>query len=81
MKSRTNIFATSRFILDISKHFKDSIHLEIRASDRDIERYLTGYISQLLRCVLQNSKLQDKIKTEVIKAVDGMYVNSYIFDK
>ena len=81
MKSRTNIFATSRFILDISEHFKDSIHLEIRASDHDVERYLAGHMSQLPRCVLQNSKLQDEIKTEVIKAVDGMYVNSYIFDK
>ena len=80
-KSRTNIFTTSRFIPEISEYFKDSMQLEIRASDHDVQRYLEGHISQLPRCVLRSSELQDEIKAEIIKAVDGMYVNSYTFDK
>jgi ankyrin repeat protein len=76
-KSRTNIFTTSRFIPEISEHFKDSIQLEIRANDHDVQRYLEGHMSQLPRCVLSSSELQDEIKAEIIRAVDGMYVNSY----
>ena len=76
-KSRTNIFTTSRFIPEISEYFKDSMQLEIWASDHDVQRYLEGHMSQLPRCVLRSSELQDEIKAEVKKAVDGMYVNSY----
>jgi Cdc6-like AAA superfamily ATPase len=76
-KSRTNIFTTSRFIPEISEYFKDSMQLEIWASDHDVQRYLEGHMSQLPRCVLRSSELQDEIKAEVKKAVNGIYVNSY----
>ena len=71
-KHQANIFATSRFIPEISEKFKESIRLEIRASKQDVQRYLDGRMSQLPNCVLRSSELQDEIKAEIVNAVDGM---------
>jgi hypothetical protein len=73
-KSRANIFSTSRLIPEINEHFKNSMRLEIRASDHDVQRYLDGHMSELSTCVLRNSELQDEIKAAIVKAVNGMYV-------
>lgn len=69
-----SLFATSRHIPDIEKMFGSSMRLEIRASDKDVERYLDGRISQLPGYVHQSTDLQNEIKIGIIKAVDGMYV-------
>ncbi|KAF2195860.1 hypothetical protein K469DRAFT_722891 [Zopfia rhizophila CBS 207.26] len=58
-KCQASLFATSRFIPEINEKFKESI-------------YLDGHMSQLPRCVLRSSELQDEINAEIIKAVDGM---------
>ncbi len=63
---------TSRFIPEIVKNFEGSISLEIRASDEDVRRYLEGHMSRLPSFVLRGLDLQEEIKTEIIKAVDGM---------
>lgn len=73
-KSRTSIFATSRFINDITDRFKDDINLEIHASDEDVGRYLDGNMSKLPAFVGRNQDLQNKIKSAVTKAVGGMWV-------
>jgi len=75
-KTGASVFATSRFIPEITREFKGSILLEIRASDGDVQRYLHGRMSQLSLCVRRNVDLQEKIKAEIIKAVNGMYVLS-----
>ena len=77
-KCRASLFATSRIIPEITEKFRESIQLEIRASQQDVQRYLDGHMWQLPGCVLRSSELQDEIKAEIIKAVDGMYVTSYI---
>jgi hypothetical protein len=51
--------------------------LEIRANDEDVQRYLDGHMSRLPSFVLRRHDLQEEIKTEIIKAVDGMHVPSY----
>ncbi|KAF2182154.1 hypothetical protein K469DRAFT_752251 [Zopfia rhizophila CBS 207.26] len=71
---QASLFATSRFIPEINEKFKESMSLEIRASNHDVQRYLDGHMSQLPGCVLRSSELQDKIKTEIIKAVDGIFL-------
>jgi Cdc6-like AAA superfamily ATPase len=73
-KCTSNVFATSRFIPEITEKFNEGMRLEIRASNQDVQRYLNGHMSQLPGCVLRSSELQDEIKAEIIKAVDGMYV-------
>ncbi|TGO25475.1 hypothetical protein BPAE_0079g00220 [Botrytis paeoniae] len=69
-----SFFATSRHIPDIEERFDSSLRLEIRASDKDVERYLDGRISQLPEYVRKSTDLQNEVKTAIIKAVDGMFV-------
>jgi hypothetical protein len=76
-KTEANFFATSRFIPEIARDFEGSISLEIRASDEDVQKYLIGHMTRLPSCVSRNPALQEKIKAEILKAVDGMYVSSY----
>ena len=77
-KTGASIFATSRYIPEITNEFKGATSLEIRASSDDVQRYLDGHMSQLPTCVSHNYALQEEIKVEIIKAVDGMYVSSYV---
>jgi hypothetical protein len=78
-KTAVSLFATSRFILDIINRFEGSVSVEIRAYDEDIQRYLNGQISRLPSFVSRNHCLQEEIKTEIIEAVDGMYVSPYTY--
>ena len=73
-KTSTNVFTTSRFLPEITEKFNEGLQIEVRASNQDVQRYLDGHMSQLPGCVLRNPDLQDKIKIDIIKAVDGMYV-------
>jgi hypothetical protein len=74
VKTKASLFGTSRFIPEIEKEFTGSLSLEIRASDEDVQRYIDGHISQLPSFVIRSLNLQEEIKTEIIRAVDGMYV-------
>lgn len=69
-----NIFATSRFVPEIMTKFKGSVSIEIRASSDDVRRYLDNHLSQLPGFVSDNLELQEEIKTEIVKAVDGMFL-------
>lgn len=71
---RVNIFSTSRFIPEILETFKESVSLEIRASDEDVQSYLTGHMTQLPSFVLGRHDLQNEIKATISKAVAGMCV-------
>jgi Cdc6-like AAA superfamily ATPase len=74
--AHVNIFATSRFIPEIEQQFGKCKRIEIRAQHDDILRYLNGRIPQLLRSrVSEHRDLQDLVRKEVMKAVDGMYVH------
>ena len=74
-KCGANLFATSRLIPEISEQFEGSTSLQIRASEEDVRRYLDGRMSQLPTFIGRNSYLQERIKTEIVGAVDGMYVH------
>jgi hypothetical protein len=71
-----NIFATSRFVPEITGKFRRSMSLEIRASKDDVKRYLDGHIGELASFVQENRQLQEEIKTGISEAVDGMYASS-----
>ncbi|KAH8586052.1 ankyrin repeat protein, partial [Bisporella sp. PMI_857] len=73
-KYRANIFATSRIIPEIMEKFQGSISLEIRASEQDVRKYVNGQISHLPYFVGRNPELQEKIKSEIVKVVDGMFL-------
>ena len=59
---------------EVMQEFGRCLSLEIRASDEDVRRYIDGHMSQLPSFVLRNHDLQEKIKTEITKTFDGMYV-------
>ena len=71
-KTGVNLFATSRFIPEITEMFKGSTSLEIRASEEDVRRYLEGHMSKLPTFVRNSSDLQEEVKAGIVKAVDGM---------
>jgi hypothetical protein len=76
VKYCTNIFATSRFIPEITEKFNGSTLLEIRARDEDVRKYLDGCISQSESKFLKS--YHEEIKAGITKVVDGMYVPSHI---
>ncbi|KAI1074797.1 hypothetical protein F5B20DRAFT_426973 [Whalleya microplaca] len=69
-----NIFATSRKIDEIAQMFVNSQSHEIRAQPEDVRRYVEGRISQLPSFVQRKPDLQEDIKNEIVKAVDGMFL-------
>lgn len=72
--TKANLFVTSRFIPHIVEEFQGAVNLEIRASEEDVRRYLDGHMSRLPSFVRRNLDIQEQIKAEIAKAVDGMYV-------
>jgi len=75
-KTGVNVFATSRPIPDIIHEFgkQKGISLPVRASDEDIRTYLDPRMLELPLFVRRSPSLQEKIKTAVLEAADGMYV-------
>ncbi|KAF4630324.1 hypothetical protein G7Y89_g7821 [Cudoniella acicularis] len=73
-KTGANIFTTARFIPEVTEKFREKPSLEIRADKNDIQRYLSGHMSQLPQFVGCRSDLQEEIKTGIIKAVGGMFL-------
>jgi hypothetical protein len=71
-RTRANIFATSRFIPEITREFEGSLSVEIRASDEDVQKYVAGHISRLPSFVSEKPELQREIEAEIISAADGM---------
>ncbi|KAI9772157.1 MAG: hypothetical protein M1839_002528, partial [Geoglossum umbratile] len=77
-RTRVSFFATSRHIPEIEREFEGSISLEIRASDADVQRYLDSHMLDLPSFVVHSRDLQEKIKSEIIKAVDGMFLLAWL---
>ena len=59
---------------EVTEKFEGSISLEIRAGEEDVRRYLEGHMFRLPGFVVRSPKLQEEIKTNIVKAVDGMYI-------
>lgn len=73
-KCGVNLFATSRFIPEITERLQGSISLEICASEYDVRSYIDGHISHLPSFVGRSPDLQEEVKDAIVNAVDGMYV-------
>ena len=77
-KTEINNFATSRLIPEVVTAFEGKASLEVRASKEDVQEYLDGNLSRLPSFVQSSKSLQDEVKAEIGKAVDGMYVVSFL---
>ena len=75
-RCEANLFATSRYIPEITTRFNESPRVEIRASDDDVRRYIEGHIDRHmppLRGQIEKApQLKDEIITGIITAVQGM---------
>ncbi|KAL2197095.1 hypothetical protein P885DRAFT_77574 [Corynascus similis CBS 632.67] len=69
-----NIFATSRFIRDVTERFKDKLTREIRAQPEDVQRYINGNMDHMPACVIQRPDLRKEVITKIVQAVDGMFL-------
>jgi NACHT domain len=72
--SQANIFITSRSTPEVTRKFGGCISLEVRASGKDVRRYLDDQIFRLPGFVNVNSELQEEIKAGIIRSVQGMCV-------
>lgn len=74
---QVNLFATSRFISEITSQFSECIWKEIRAQDDDVLSYVNERIPQLLRSQISKyPEVQKAIRRDIVKSIDGMYVHS-----
>jgi hypothetical protein len=71
-KCGANLFATSRFIPDITERFEGDLILEIRANELDVQRYVEGHVDELPRFVRRDPDLQREISSAIVQAIDGM---------
>ena len=63
---------TSRHIPEIRQRFRCGPTIEVRASEEDVGRYIQGRINDLPSCIQRDKDLQDIVRSEIIKAADGM---------
>ncbi|PTB66159.1 hypothetical protein BBK36DRAFT_1168784 [Trichoderma citrinoviride] len=75
-QTKANIFAVSRSVYDIVRRFRDhgSIIMEHRAREDDINRYVENNMDQMPNFVHANPVLQDKLKIEIVKLTNGMFL-------
>ena len=68
------LFATSRHVPEVMNMelFRQSVALEVRASDEDVRSYLHEQMRRERLHVRPDRALQDIITTRIIKAADGM---------
>jgi hypothetical protein len=72
-KTSINVLFTSRFIAEITEAFQHAIRFEIRASDKDVEAYLTSRLDDL-RIVRNKKDLREEIKETIVERVQGMFL-------
>lgn len=65
--SRANIFATSKFVQNITDRFKHGVSLEIRAHSEDVRRYLEGNVAYMPSCIARSMDLRGEIITKMLR--------------
>jgi hypothetical protein len=66
------LMATSRHIPDIVEEFKDTPLVEVRASNSDLKRFVTGNVNRFAKFVRLSSDLQELVQNKIVEAADGM---------
>jgi hypothetical protein len=66
------LMATSRRIPDIVEEFKDTPLVEVRASNSDLKRFVTGNVNRFAKFVRLSSDLQELVQNKIVEAADGM---------
>ncbi|KAK1655916.1 hypothetical protein BDP81DRAFT_456712 [Colletotrichum phormii] len=74
--SQVNIFATIRDIPEIiqAAEFANSIAVEIRATEEDVMRYVSGRMTHMQSFVRGNLDMQKEIRKVIVMKVNGMFL-------
>ncbi|MCJ1247069.1 hypothetical protein MMC30_004280 [Trapelia coarctata] len=81
LQTRTNVqlLFTSRFIPEITEKFRLDPVLEIRASEKDIERFVAGQIPRLPSCIRRDNELTRALAYGTIRfLLARLYVDSLL---
>ena len=73
--SSAHLLITSRHSISIAPNFPDAMHLELHASDTDLEAYIRSKTQQdrhLARYVEQDPSLQEEVVATIISKARGM---------
>jgi hypothetical protein len=68
-----NVFLTSRSIPETANKLTQFPSMEVRASSKDVQRYIEANLGSLRPCIRNNMQLREEIKATVIEAADGLY--------
>ena len=74
---KVHLLVTSRWVPSIQQQLETPLHVEIRASDKDITEYLKermAVATRLQRHVKEDPQLQETIIRTIVKNCQGMYV-------
>jgi hypothetical protein len=69
-----NIFVTSRFTQEIADQFESAIHLEIRANEQDLRKYLAKNMLRLPSFVRVSEDLQIETISNLVRLAKGRFV-------
>jgi hypothetical protein len=74
LQARTDVrlMCTSRFIPEIERGFYSNLTLEVRASEEDVRRFVSGQMPRLPNCIRRDDELKRAVQNKIVKAVDGM---------
>ncbi|KAL4885962.1 ankyrin repeat-containing domain protein [Aspergillus karnatakaensis] len=78
-EGKVRLFATSRYLADITERFAGMSSLEIRASPHDVTKYLRANMSKLPPFVYDDNDLQERITTSILEAIDGMFLLARLY--
>ena len=76
-QTQLNLFATSRFVEEITLQFEGCTLKEIRAQDDDVLRYVNERIPRLPSQVSKDLYVQNTIRRDIVNAADGMYIHFF----
>ena len=72
--ANVRLLATSQVIPELTQYFQSYPWLEVRASEDDVRRFVTG-ITRLPSCIQRNEKpkkLENEVQNKIVVAVDSM---------
>lgn len=72
VRTSVNVFATSRFNIEIERTFKSEMSLEIRANDQDVQTFVDRALTRSSRWFADKNGLGEEIKMAITSSVDGM---------
>ena len=62
-----NLMVTSRFIPDTMDRFQDSLLLEVRASDADVKKFVSGQKDIMPQCIQNSDELQSFVQDKIVE--------------